>query len=706
MPLDSFAEVEIALNAYSVRIDAADNHSTEALDTANDALTRIYSVETGAKIYTDLEIDEIKDYVDAQLAARISTLATNLGVSLTDQVDGALPSMNAAILQALADMGVIEGRANGYMNAALDEVNFLLNNQIPSIEDTLATVVSGLNGTETTIGELLTGFSYSELREGFDAVRGEGEANLAPLGVVTLRGPATLWGLDVHTASTELVKATLGTYGSFPTNDTDFAECFYFGDGAEHTIGAAYPREFEDDRLYKMTVTMKAIDDGSLTPGVHAALGVTVQNGTSIVLANQEADFDPEYVTVADGVVKHTVFVSGSQDLLDNYGTIAPEQIKLTGAETGNKIYFHVRQNATGNTNGKLAVSSIEILDVTDVTVQVQRRYEELLVESDGIKAWIGDDYSTAVSLDAAIATRTLALRSEMEAPAGSIGLIQADLTDNYVTNTSQTNALASQSTDLKTNFITPAQNTADSALADADAAQNTADSAASAASSAQATANSAYSIASSADGAVATLNNSLNVDAGGNVGGISNFGTVMANFKGEVEAKQVLKAVGGGSTASIELNAFDNAAGTGSAISFDADAILFNGTILTELIDTDQITQVEASTLTSTKVGNGTWQNVHSDSMYLNDPGKVLVLWSGLHSYQAGSGTTYAHDIRLQVNGVVQTARGGQAINDYPMLFHMHVATASIFTIRIDWNTNSLLHLGNRTLMMLGLKR
>ena len=643
---DTFIEVAAALDLNTVRTATAQTSADTAQGTASDALTRVYGAELGAKTYTDAEIQEIRDYIDAELTSRINILAAALGIDITDLVNGALPSLDAAILQALSDLGVIKSAAETDRTAVEDAIANWVNNLIPDLETLLDQTVLGLNGVETTLGELTNGLEYTEIRAAVDDIRSQGEKDLVPLGVSTLRVPATLWGLNVDQANANLVKATLGTYGSFVTSDADFGECFHFAAGDEQNVGASYPLDYADGNLYKVTVTLKVLDDGAPASGVHVKIGATVQNGTSIALANQEQVFSPEYVTVADGVVKHTVYISSSQTKLDNYGTIAPEQILLTdpATATANKIYFHVRQNATGDTNGQLALASIVVLDVTETVALVDRKYTELSVETGNVKAWIGDDYTTAVSMDAAIATRTLALKSEMEGPTGSIGGIQADLTTNYVTNTSLTSSLASESTVLNSRF----ENVQD----DVDAAQ--------------ATASSALTTATTADTGLASLSTELNVDVNGNIAGVTNFGLAMADIKGDIEAGHWIKATANNSTASLSVYTD----GTTSSIELDADNIIVNGSILTDLIGQDQVSQVDISESLSDLSGNSGWQTLVSASVTIPDnTGTVYAIWFISQGYTSpavagdqygvsiGSYTRYATFGNDFLSGVVKIA-------------------------------------------------
>jgi len=618
---DTFIEVAAALDLNTVRTATAQTTADTAQGTAAEAISRVYGAELGAKVYTDAEIQEIRDYIDAELTARINTLAAALGIDITGLVNGALPSLDAAILQALSDMGVIKNDALSDRNAVEDAITNWVNNLIPDLQTVLDQTVLGLNGVETTLGELTNGFTYTEIRAAVDDIRSKGEQDLVPLGLSTLRAPATLWGLNVDQANTNLVKATLGTYGTFVTDDVNFAECFYFADGDEQNVGAAFPIDYADGNMYKVTVELKALSDGSPASGVEVKVGATLQNGTTILSANQEQKFEPQYVKVADGVVRHHIFVSSDQVKLDDYGTVVDEQILLGSFPTANKIYFHVRQNAGGSTNGQLALGTLRVVDITEISVAVDRKYEVLRAETETSIAEIITDYITIAASDAALASATTTLQASIDGLDGEINAISSDITVNYVTNSSLTNSLASGSTVLNSRFslVQGAADTAQATAVSANAlagdavgyadiaqlaadvadgkavtAQTLANNAQAQANVATANASTALTTATSAEGSIAALNTSLNSNFGGTGGSVNVFASTMTDLNNDVKSGYWLKATAGNSSAALSVYSANGV----SAIELDADNVIVNGTIITDLIKGNQ--QISAMSVAS----------------------------------------------------------------------------------------------------------
>lgn len=212
------------------------------------------------------------------------------------------------------------------------------------------------------------------------------------------------------------------------------------------------------------------------------------------------------------------------------------------------------------------------------------------------LTANLDTNYYTITEADTAIATATTNLQSALEGPSGSIGQIQADLTQNYVTNSDLASSNASFETSLVATYITPLQNSLSST--DASVASNASSIASQSAALANlnselvttnnalnavtATANQALSTSSTNDTAIASLESELNVDVNGNIAGINNFGNVMANFRSETQAEQVLKVFSSGSSAEIRLTAISDDVSSSSAIEFNADNVIINGSIIT----------------------------------------------------------------------------------------------------------------------------
>lgn len=77
---------------------------------------------------------------------------------------------------------------------------------------------------------------------------------------------------------------------------------------------------------------------------------------------------------------------------------------------------------------------------------------------------------------------------------------------------------------------------------------------------------------------AFASMLNQMGVSANGRVAGIENFGSAMADIHGNAQAAYVLRAKAGGQQGEMEIVAWDNAQGAGSAIILTSDNIFAKG--------------------------------------------------------------------------------------------------------------------------------
>lgn len=221
-----------------------------------------------------------------------------------------------------------------------------------AVQDNLTALIGGYGGT------------ISDLQEGV-------EDGLQPLGLSVLRAPAALWTHQSNADEATLTKAEIpSSEGVFVTDDAEFGEAFRFTAGINQSIGPAYPFEFVEGRVYKLTVRARCADDGG-TAGATMRLGVCTQSGTAKLEANQQADYDGlDPLAVADGVAVFSVYVSTDATAMTDYGVPAAAQINLT-AQGANWIYPFVRQNGGGATLGQLVIANLEWRDVTEVTEQI-----------------------------------------------------------------------------------------------------------------------------------------------------------------------------------------------------------------------------------------------------------------------------------------------------------------------------------------------
>lgn len=135
-------------------------------------------------------------------------------------------------------------------------------------------------------------------------------------------------------------------------------------------------------------------------------------------------------------------------------------------------------------------------------------------------------------------------------------------------------------------------------------------------------------------------------------------------------------------------------------------NAVVQDGQFGTLQLGDNAVIVPEASTRNDTIVGNGAWQTVHTDVINMDFPGSILIIWSGLHSYQAGAGSNYAHDVRFVVNGNFYQARGGTAIQDYPVLAEAILNQSGVVVVSVQWKAGNLLEMRNRTMSIYGAKK
>jgi len=713
------------LDAHSFRIDEAQVDADAGKASAAVALSNIYQTGIDATTYTDEEIQKLKDWYQAKLDLLQTSIEGNLTTLLNANINSVIPNFTAEHVLRLAEIEAIktyiDGQTTDLNQAIFDMINVVLPGffgQIEGIED-------AQNLLDISINDLLAGYTYGSLQEGIDDFRDKAQKDLVPLTGSSLHVPRSLWGKDLELSSATLAKSTLGNYGTFVVADADFGEAFEFADGTNTNLGPAQPIEFDPERVYKIQVKFKAIDDGTGN-GCRVRIGAVAQTGTTLD-ANEEVSPTIDYVTINQGVRTLNVYVSANTVKMDDYGLVVSERIDLT-APTSNKLYLYIRQNYFGSTSGRLSIGSIEILDVTETFDGVNAVRTFLTDEVDGVYAHLDVTYRTMVDEDIAIAQAVTDLKTTMEDPNGSS--IGATLNQNYYTQTESDAAISAQVNVLKAQIEDPNGSSIGALLltdyrttVDADSAVATqlnvlkaqmedpnGTSVGSTIASVSTVATNANNLANTANNTAATaasVSNSINSNFGGQGASASSFASTMITLDGKVNSGYWLKATANNVTAGLQL--YSN--GSTSTINLDADNILINGTVVTGLLENNAATVPEAdSKVDPTLYGNGNFVTANTKDITMSVSGKVMIVWSGAQGYN----NDYEWDVYLAINGTVciGSNRGGTATIDAPGTSWAGTLSAGTHTIKAMWKgegnglDNSSLELSSRTLAIFGAKK
>lgn len=441
------------LDAHSVRIDIAQDTADTAQANAIEALQGLTYYFGDAKIYAD------------QLYAQLQDQITGLGTSITDYIDTDLtsyinlkltqnlPQLQALLDAKLAEAEVIRNELDTQLTEFEEAATDILDDVLPKLETIQNQVEFDVNEVKNRFDTLMTDYAFLAIQEGFDEIKAKNESDIAPMGGSVLRPPSSQWTSDITTAYPTLVKPGLGLYGTFYSDDADFGECFEFEVGDTKDVGPSFPSSFDPTRVYKLSLTWKTVDDGVSALGATTKFVVTTQTGPTIVENNKTQDTDPGTVLVADGVQSCSIYVGTDATVLDEYGVPTSQRILLTGSADANKIYFGIRQNAGGTSDGQIRVGSLYLTDVTEALNSYKQLKTELNAELDTVKADLETNYYTITGADTAIAAATLDLKTEMESASGSVGSLSASLTNNYYTVTQTDAAISALETDLRAEF-------------------------------------------------------------------------------------------------------------------------------------------------------------------------------------------------------------------------------------------------------------
>ncbi|MGK7653143.1 phage tail protein [Roseovarius sp. B08] len=337
--------------------------------------------------------------------------------------EGILPGVTYEAQARFSPLGNRSAVWSAWVEATSPDIRLREEDLADSVNDAIVSAQQSADDVQENLNTLTAGF-VGTLEEGFDAVRAEAEANIAPMGNTILRPPESLWSRDVNQARSEITKPPLTT-GTFHDDDADFGDCFEFGGVYNASVGPAYPLPFDPSKVYRVTVKFKVVADGTLGPGANVRIGGTTQNGTTVVQSNIQAN--PETFTIADGPQTMTAYASGTVSKMVAYGIPATQQIVFNSSDDATAWHPQVRQNGSSTTNGTIRLASIEVVDVTEALNALEIARNELSSEIADVNATLTADYYTSAQADSAISAAVTSLETSIDT---DLGLIAGEIDD------------------------------------------------------------------------------------------------------------------------------------------------------------------------------------------------------------------------------------------------------------------------------------
>lgn len=367
------------------------------------ALTQIGTMNGLAQSYADQLANALRE----ELTTNTLTVADGLSDTLSTSFAQQIAAMRPELVEQLD--GVVANIELTYANLMNELIGFngvsqeILDNVLPKLTTIQQDALSQIDDVRSQFDLLLTDYSLPDLLSGLNAVQAKAEKDLVPIGGSVLRGPNSLWS-SAATLLSGLARIPT-TAGSFLTDDASFGECFEFASGNTDYIGPAFPMDFVPGRVYKVAVTFKVIDNGSLGLGSRPRIGASTATGATPVQSNIQLTLNNSVAyKVSDGVVTQSVYISSDESKLINYGVGASNRLVLSASEAANKIYVFFRQNASTAVNGKIRLASLYVTDVTEVLDGVNALRLELNSNINGLSSTLTQDYYTAVDVKNAIA--------------------------------------------------------------------------------------------------------------------------------------------------------------------------------------------------------------------------------------------------------------------------------------------------------------
>lgn len=643
-------ELNDALAAQTVRLDVLDAAAYNAELTATMALSSLPTAELAARVYTDTAIQGLRDTIDANVVFVNNYLAGDyldlVESTVATEVSGRVTEMN----QLLGEAAAIENRVNAATDAMMVAVNNLVNTELPALAGEVSTNTSDTQNLNALITTLMTDFSETTFQAGLDAIRASAEKSISPMRTAVLREPRSLWGRNLSAPSTTLAKATLGGYGTFLTDDVEFAECFVFGVGDDENIGSAFPLEFSNEKIYKVSVTVRCLDDGVGSTGVDLWIGATTTKSVTVIEPDVELKITTTPLMVANGVQTYDIYVSGNTAAMDDYGIAVEERIELVGSATANKIYTHLRQNKESLTAGQAALATFTVTDVSEVLLRILSAESLIQASLDQaevarIAAETAQSSAETAKIDAVAAMTNAAGSASAAASSATLASESATEAGNQATSSANSATSASTAATTAGTYASTAETEALNAQTSAGAASVSSAAAATSATNAQNSATSASASETVAANILANITNTetgfageilsikaldlsalagtalgtfltqLDVAADGTSATVTEQAAAITNINGNAAASYVLRLSAGGAEAGLELVAADDPIG-GTATSFRVDAanIILNGSVVADQIAANTITgdKIVVSTIDVTDINVGQMNAQH----------------------------------------------------------------------------------------------
>ena len=518
------AELLFALDTHSAQILSAQESSDVAQVTADLALTNIYQAELDARIYTDQAIQNLRDELVARILS-VGNVANETLEILSETETSALKTslladINAAVADALAMQAEIDSKLGQIENAN----DYILDTVLPEHIQDLADLSAELAEDKQQLQVLVANLGYETIVEGLDDLRIRADQPINQIrSAEDMIDDALLGVLDREFGISFLKKqgADAGIYTDPSTglvrvagvenldHKISTAELAIDGANAEIALRATYtwvnqqiseaildPTQIPwiedlEVRIGGAEVTVDALSsqitakaDSAVVEGLNTRLGTAELDLDAlegeVLLRATAADLTAttERVTAVELQMATVDIPTISLAVQDIYS--ATEELDAAELQTLEDLLNGYKDRQT--IREAMASSQIQM------TAHVNEKFEaestaRIAVQAslDGFKASAATLYVSHVTLDEVVASATTSLKAAMEAPTGSIGLIQANLSTNYYTQAAADSAISKAVTalgstieddldaitsNLSINYYT--KTTADTAMADA----------------------------------------------------------------------------------------------------------------------------------------------------------------------------------------------------------------------------------------------
>ena len=236
----------------------------------------------------------------------------------------------------------------------------------------------------------------------------------------------------------------------FKSDDPDFGYAYFPAKGLNESVGPRKVHPYTTDKVFLVRVVARVTDDGdTIGTGVRLSLGYNgyTETGGRITADPDQSNATINYTdqTVSDGIFTVAGFIGGTDytdtqlealDIVQNNApsgqTLGRASVTTTGTNyPPSYIGFQLRTNHGGATDGRIAIRSIEVIDVTEA-----------------IKAEIQADAAAGSATSASVSESAAASSASTASGHASTASTQAGLatTAKDDAETAETNASASES--------------------------------------------------------------------------------------------------------------------------------------------------------------------------------------------------------------------------------------------------------------------